>query len=825
MNPTADPSLPIYAALPAIRSALREGRTLVLQAPPGAGKSTALPLALLEEPWLEGKRVWMLEPRRLAARNIAARMSALLNEAVGETVGYRVRFESRVGPKTRLEVLTEGLLTRRLQQDPLLEGVGLVIFDEFHERSLQTDLGLLLCREVQTLREDLRLLVMSATLDAEGLGRFLGAPVVRVEGRAHPVEVRYLASDPQGPLGGVVAAGVSRALREEDGDVLVFLPGVGEILQVQRLLSGRHPGVRVTPLYGDLPLAAQQEAILPDPLRRRVVLSTSIAETSLTIEGIRVVVDPGYSRLPRFDAKSGLTRLETVRVTRDVAEQRAGRAGRLGPGVCYRLYSAATFAQLLPERRPEILEADLAPLVLELAGWGVRDPQALDWLTPPPSGAVRQAQELLSALGALEGERLTERGRALLEWPTHPRLARLLVEGAALGEGALAADLAALLEEQDPLQGAGADLSLRLEALRKWRQTGRAPHADPDVLARVERLSRQWRARLGVPSSNIIPAPREVGRLLLLAYPDRLAQLRPGERSRYRLVGGRGVRLPPDDPLEGAPWLAVAHLDAGLEEGRVFLAAEVGPEAVEPLGKSVEVLEWDERRGELIAERQRRIGSLVLAREPFSPPLEQKGPPLCRALRREGLGLLPWTEELRQWQARVESLRRWRPEEGWPEVSDNWLLENLEGWLLPWLLPVRRREDFSLLPLREALEALLPWPLSSRLEALAPTHLRVPSGSRLRLTYFPDGSPPVLAVRLQEMFGQADTPRINEGRTPVVLHLLSPARRPVQVTQDLRSFWNTTYPELRKELRGRYPKHPWPDDPWRAEPTRGPKSR
>ncbi|RMH53286.1 MAG: ATP-dependent helicase HrpB [Deinococcus-Thermus bacterium] len=822
----ADASLPIHAALPAVRAALREESTLVLQAPPGAGKSTVLPLALLEEPWLEGKRVWMLEPRRLAARNIAARMAALLKEAVGETVGYRVRFESRVGPKTRLEVLTEGLLTRRLQQDPLLEDVGLVIFDEFHERSLQTDLGLLLCREVQALREDLRLLVMSATLDAEGLGRFLGAPVVRVEGRAYPVEVRYLASDPQGPLGGVVAAGVSRALREEEGDVLVFLPGVADIRQAQRLLAGRHPEVRITPLYGDLPLAAQQEAILPDPLRRKVVLATSIAETSLTIEGIRVVVDPGYSRLPRFDAKSGLTRLETVRVTRDVAEQRAGRAGRLGPGVCYRLYSAATFAQLLPERRPEILEADLAPLALELAGWGVQDICALDWLTPPPVGAVRQAQELLSALGALEGGRLTERGRALLEWPTHPRLACLLVEGATLGEGALAADLAALLEERDPLQGAGADLSLRLETLRRWRQTGQAPPgAEAGILERVERLSRQWRARLGVPPSNAIPAPRAIGRLLALAYPDRLAQLRPGERSRYRLASGRGVRLPPDDPLEGAPWLAVAHLDAGAEEGRVFLAAEVSPEAVEPLGKTVEVLEWDERQGELIAERQQRVGVLVLAREPFSPSLEQKGPLLCRVLRREGLGLLPWTEGLRQWQARVESLRRWRPEEGWPEVSDTWLLENLEGWLLPWLLPVRRREDFGRLPLREALEALLPWPLASRLETLAPTHLQVPSGSCLRLIYSPDGSPPVLAVRLQEMFGQADTPRVNEGRTPVMLHLLSPARRPVQVTQDLRSFWNTTYPELRKELRGRYPKHPWPEDPWRAEPTRGPKPR
>lgn len=430
----SDTSLPIYSVLPALRKALDTHRTAILQAPPGAGKSTVLPLELLHEPWLEGQKIWMLQPRRLAARNVAARMADLLGEPVGQTVGYQVRFERRVGPATRIEVLTEGILTRRLQQDPGLEGVGLILFDEFHERSLQADLGLVLCREVQqALRPDLRLLLMSATLDAEGLGTFLQAPVLTAEGRQYPVEIRYLPRDPEGPLPGVVAAAVSRALAEHAGDVLVFLPGVAEIARVERLLTERHPEIKITPLYGDLPLAAQQAAILPDPRQRKVVLATSIAETSLTIEGIRVVVDSGYSRLPRFEARSGLTRLVTVRVTRDAAQQRAGRAGRLGPGVCYRLWSPATDAQLLPQRRPEILEADLASLVLELARWGVQDPYALDWVTPPPAGALRQARDLLEALGALENHTLTERGKALLEWPTHPRLAHLLLEGLAWG--------------------------------------------------------------------------------------------------------------------------------------------------------------------------------------------------------------------------------------------------------------------------------------------------------------------------------------------------------------------------------------------------------
>lgn len=827
----SEATLPIYQVLPELRKALGSQRTVILQAPPGAGKSTVLPLELLAEPWLGGQKIWLLEPRRLAARSVAARMAASLGEEVGQTVGYRVRFESRVGPDTRIEVLTEGILTRRLQKDPSLEGVGLVIFDEFHERSLQADLALVLCREVQqALRDDLRLLLMSATLDGEQLSRLLNAPVLAAEGRQYPVETHYLPRDPVGPLSGVVASAVSRALSEQSGDILAFLPGVGEINRVQRLLTERHPEVKLTPLYGDLPLSAQQEAILPDPTWRKVVLATSIAETSLTIEGIRVVVDSGYSRLPRFDAKTGLTRLETMRVTLDAAEQRRGRGGRQGPGVCYRLWGQIIHRQLQAQRKPEILEADLAPLVLELTHWGVQDIHALDWVTPPPTGALRQACDLLQALGALEGQTLSERGRQMLDWPTHPRLAHLLLEGQALGESALAADVASLLEERDPLpREAGADLGLRLEALRLWRKTRQIQHrAKPGVLARIERLSMQWRNHLGIGPDHSPPNPGTVGLLVALAYPDRLARLRGGAdaRLRYRLSGGRGVRLGEDDPLAGTPWLATAHLDAGQEEGRIFLAAPVQPLVLLPFARQVETLAWDARNGVLQAQREMRIGEVVLSSQPLQAiDPQQRSGILCQVVRSEGLGLLPWTEDLRQWQARVLSLRNWRPDENWPDLSDTQLLETLEDWLAPWLENVWRREDFTRLELASILKARLAWPLLARLDELAPRYLAVPSGSHIRLAYTPDGSPPVLAVKLQELFGLADTPAVNDGRTPVLLHLLSPAQRPIQVTQDLRSFWNNTYPEIRKELRGRYSKHPWPEDPWKAEPTRKIKPR
>jgi len=836
--------LPIYEALPALKTHLQTQPTVILQAPPGAGKSTVLPLELLNEPWLHGQRILMLEPRRLAARSVATRMSDLLGEEVGQTVGYRVRFEQRISARTRIEVLTEGILTRRLQHDPELNGIGLVIFDEFHERSLHADLALALCREAQqALRNDLRLLVMSATLDGDALSAILGnAPIISTSGRQFAVQVNYAARDPVelpyglGGLPNVVADAVSRALAEHDGDVLAFLPGAAEIQRAERILAERHSSLQVRPLFGELTLEAQQSAILPDAAgRRKVVLASAIAETSLTIEGVRVVVDSGLARIPHFDSRSGLTQLETVRVTLDSANQRAGRAGRLGPGVCYRLWSAQTHARLNPSRKPEILEADLAPLRLELAQWGVRDVTDLNWVTAPPVGAIRHAQEVLTQLGALDGHRLTPDGQAMLDFPTHPRLAHLLVRAAKLpgGKGlALACDVAALLDDRDPLlreeaRTAGADLTLRVEALRHWRATQRGLYgADMRALARIERVAAQWRKQLNVRVDNIRPDAYEVGALVMLAYPDRIAQTRD-KGTAYRLANGRGVQLAQTDALAHSPWLAVAHLDGAAgtsgsnagDIGRIFLAAPLHEDDLKPITTEHEVLGWDAKQGILVARRERRVGELVLSSQPstaMSPA--KRAQVLCDVVRSEGLSLLNWTEAARQWQARVQSLRLWRGE-AWPDVSDETLLARLEDWLLPYLDKVSKRDDFARLDVLSIISALLPWAAQNQLAALAPTHLDVPSGSSIALEYAA-GAPPVLAVKLQEMFGLADTPTVNEGRTKVMLHLLSPARQPIQVTQDLRSFWANTYPVVRKELRGRYNKHPWPEDPWNAPPTR-----
>ncbi len=834
----SSPALPIEPVLPAIRAALQNATALALQAPPGAGKTTRTPLALLDEPWLTGQTILMLEPRRLAVRAAAARMAGLLGEPVGQTVGYRIRFDRQISRQTRIEVVTEGILTRRLQRDPGLGGVGLVMFDEFHERSLHADLALALCLDSQRgLRNDLRLLVMSATLDGAAAAKLLGdAPVVTSAGRSWPVACHYLPGDAHRlDLAGVVRA-ILTALAQHDGDVLVFLPGGGEIRQVQHRLEAEpaSAGLALAALYGDLPGAAQQQAIQPDPAgRRKVVLATSIAETSLTIEGVTVVVDAGWTRVPRFDPRNGLTRLETVRVSADAAEQRAGRAGRLGPGVCYRLWSEATHARLRPRRVPEILEADLAPLALELANWGVNDPATLAWLDPPPSGALAQARAVLADLEAVDEQgRITPTGRTLAELPTHPRLAHLLRRGVALGQGALAADLAAVLEERDLLRGAhpfGSDLTVRLEALQAFRREGRAGvqrwAADSSACAKVELMARRWRELLTIvaapePASD----PALVGLLLALAYPDRIARRREGSADRYQLANGRGARLAVGDPLSGSDWLTVAQLDAGVSEGRIWLAAPVTLADLEnhlaARISTIAEVTWDERQAAVIARRERRLGALVLSSE----MLPDADPALLRqamrvGVRQMGLDRLPWTRDLRDWQARVLALRHWFPDEGWPEVADDWLTEHLAEWLEPWLDGITRREHLPRLDLAAALQSVLDGRLRPRLNELAPTHLTVPSGSRIRLQY-PPGAPPVLAVKLQEVFGLADTPRIAGGRVAVTLHLLSPAQRPIQVTQDLRGFWERTYAEVKKELKGRYPKHPWPDDPWNAAPTR-----
>ncbi|MES2819404.1 MAG: ATP-dependent helicase HrpB [Pseudomonadota bacterium] len=843
-------SLPIDAVLPALRQALRNRHEAVLEAPPGAGKTTRVPLALLDEPWLAGQSILMLEPRRLAARAAAERLAEQLGEAVGETVGYRIRLESRVGPRTRIEVVTEGILARRLQADPALEGVGLVIFDEFHERSLDADLALALCLNGRALLRDdaaspLKLLLMSATLEGERLARLLDdAPVMRSEGRLFPVELRWGRPFPSGPAYGKdglearVLDCVLQALNDETGSLLVFLPGQAEIRRVgERLaeaLQGRRD-VLLCPLHGELALTAQRAAIAPAPAgQRKVVLATPIAETSLTIEGVRVVIDAGLARVPRFDPGSAMTRLDTQRISRASATQRAGRAGRLEPGICYRLWSEAQHEQLAAYAGAEILQADLTGLALQLARWGVT-PDELAWLDPPPAAAYAQAQDLLARLGALAekpgGWTLTTHGQAMAELPAHPRIAHLLLRGQALGLSELACDLAALLGERDIQRGGGADLHSRLALLGAGAARGE--------VQRLRQLARQFRGLLrgGAANSEVSFAagdPRGLGLLLAFAYPDRVARQRRAGGAEYRLANGRAALFAEADALMKHEWLVVADLGSrqGQREERIYLAAALDPGLfdgvlAEQLSER-ETLEWDEREGLLRAERQRRVGELILSREPLSTLDEiSRSRALLELVRRKGLELLPWTPELRQWQARVALLRGLdlasQATSEWPAVDDAALLAGLEDWLQPYLGKVTRLGHFANLDLAGLLQNLLPWPLPQRLEELAPRALAVPSGSRIGLDY--GESPPVLAVRLQELFGLGETPRIAGGRQAVKLHLLSPARRPVQVTQDLASFWRNTYQEVKKDLKGRYPKHYWPDDPLIAEPTARAKPR
>lgn len=833
------PRLPIEDVLPALRAQLAAHAIVVLQAPPGAGKTTLAPLALLAEPWLAGRSISMLEPRRLAARAAAARMAELLGEPVGETVGYRIRFETRVSQATRIEVLTEGILGRRIQADPALEGVGLVIFDEFHERHLQTDLALALTLDAQRgLREDLKILVMSATLDAHAVAQALGnAPVVASEGRQYPVDIQYLERDPDGPLPPAVAAAVREALARDPGDVLAFLPGGGEIRRAAELLRA-DPAlarVRVHALYGDLPKAEQDRAIRPDAGgARKVVLATPIAESSLTIEGVRVVVDSGYARAPRFDPVSGLTRLDTVRVSKQSADQRAGRAGRLAPGVCYRLWTETTQRGLVARSLPEILSVDLAPLALELAQWGVADVNALTWLDAPPAPAMAQARALLRELDALDADgRITDAGRAMAALPLHPRLAHMLRAAQPLGLAGLACDAAALLVERDILLRETArqtcDLHDRVEALIAFREHGRAAAqsrgADAGACALAEQAAAQWRRLLGAPAPPGAAQvhAQDIGLLLALAYPDRIAQQREAGSARYRLANGKGARLLCDDHLRKQAYLVAASLDAGRAEGVIYLAAPVEPAALRThLATHIRTEDrvcWDEQQEAVVASREERLGEIVL----HSRRLEEAAPEARQAamlagVRRLGLQVLPWTPEARGLQSRVLSLRHWLPEEDWPDLSDQVLADTLDQWLAPYLAGMSRREHLGRLDLFSILRDRLDWQQGQRLEASAPTHLEVPSGSRLRLRYVP-GESPVLAVKLQEMFGLADTPRVAGGRVPVTLQLLSPAQRPIQVTQDLRGFWERTYAEVKKELKGRYPKHPWPDDPWNATPT------
>jgi ATP-dependent helicase HrpB len=827
------PELPIEEVLPELRDALRRRTAAVLQAPPGAGKTTRVPLALLDEPWLAGQRIVMLEPRRLAARAAARRMAATLGERVGDTVGHRVRMDTRVGPRTRLEVVTEGVLARMLQSDPALEGVGLVIFDEFHERSLHADLGLALALQSQSLlRDDLRILVMSATLDGAAVAALLdGAPVVTSAGRAHPVETRYLPRPAEGWLDARVARAALEALHREPGDVLVFLPGQAEIRRVEDRLreAGPGPGVRVAPLHGSLPQEAQDRAIEPSPPgERKVVLATSIAETSLTIEGVRTVVDSGVMRVPRFSPRTGMTRLETTPVTRASAEQRRGRAGRVGPGVCYRLWTEAEQHGLVPHAAPEILAADLAPLALELAAWGIADPAELRWLDPPPAAAFAQARELLAQLGALDAAgAATPRGRRMAGLGTHPRLAHMLLRGAELGLGALASDLAALLEERDPFRVDGgvpdADLRLRLEALRDPRGGGRGHRVDAGTLHRARDAARHWREALAIrqPAARAADETESAGLLLAFAYPDRIAQMRSGQPGRFLLRNGRGAVLEGAQALAEAPYLVAAELDGQGRESRVYLAAPLAEEELAAhfaeQTETEETVAWDAETGSVRARRRERLGALVLRDAPLADPDPGAvAAALLDGIARAGIAALPWSRDTQRLRERLTFLHRHDP--AWPDASDAALLAALPEWLGPHLYGLRRLDDVRRLDLAGILLAGLPWDRRAALDELAPSHVEVPSGSRIPVDYS-DPDAPVLAVRLQEVFGLTETPRVAGGRVPLTMHLLSPAHRPVQVTRDLASFWRGTYFEVKKDLKGRYPKHYWPEDPLQATPT------
>jgi ATP-dependent helicase HrpB len=732
-------------------------------------------------------------------------MASTLGEAVGETVGYRVRLDSKVGPRTRIEVVTDGLFLRMLQDDPSLEGVGCVIFDELHERGLETDTAFALVRESQqALREDLRVIAMSATLDPGPVSERLGgAPVIESAGRMFPVDTRYLDREAGGRFEDTVASAVRNALAQESGSALVFLPGVGEIRRVEERLQGLAANVDVAPLYGDLSPAEQDRAIAPSPAgRRKVVLATSIAETSLTIEGVRIVIDGGLMRVPRFAPRSGMTRLETVRVSQASADQRRGRAGRLEPGVCFRLWTEEAQRGLLPFTPPEILDADLAPLALELAAWGVADATTLPWLTPPPASALVTARALLLDIGAIDtASAITPHGRAMVRLGQHPRLAHLVLEGRALRQGKVAALIAAILGERDFLRERDVDLRHRVD----MALTGRAPRLIAESARRL--TSREAR--------DESPEPSMTGALLALAYPDRIGRRRAGTANRYLLSGGRGAALPEGDAMSNEEFLVVADLDGAAQDARIFLAAPITLVEIEELyGERIvdeEIVDW--RDGSVVARRRRRFGALVIEDKPINKPDPEKvKAAMLAGLRQRGL---PWSDELRSWRQRIAFLRHL--DAHWPDLSDEALLRSLD-WLEPFVDGAARRIDFA-----AAVKALVPWDRQRQVDALAPTHIEVPSGSRVPVDYA-NPAEPTLSVRLQEMFGLTDTPRI-ANKVPVTIHLLSPARRPVQVTRDLASFWKTAYRDVKAELKGRYPKHYWPDDPLIAEPTARAKPR
>lgn len=803
----------------------------MLVAPPGAGKTTRIPPALLGEPWLENNQVLLLQPRRIAARTAAQRMARERNEAAGETFGWRVRHDHCTSQATRVEVLTEGLFLRRLQGEPDLPGVGAVIFDEFHERNLHADLALALLLEArQALRPDLRIIVMSATLAAEPVAEMLQAPILQVDTAEWPVETHYLVLN-HNRLEERVATAIGLALETAPGDVLTFLPGVPEIRRVSDLLSSRKlPGTpRIQPLHGSLPLASQDQVIQPPPAgERRVILATSIAETSLTIPGIHLVIDAGLSRRQRYDPATGLSRLETQTVSRDCADQRRGRAGRTAPGICWRLWSESADRGLVETREPEVACVDLCGLVLELAAWGNPDPTAYAWLTPPPETPLAQARSLLTDMGALDEQvRITAIGRKLVELPLHPRLARMVLWGQEQQQAGLAVLLAAMLEERDvflrqPGKNRSVDLRPRLRAWWNWKNRIPVEGLHEGICHAIRRSEEQLRQKLGTPQWD--GDDSFLGGLIAQAWPERIAMQRRSTRVQYLLASGRGARVSPADALAGSPFLAVVEVDAGEGEGWIRQAVALDEEELRQVRQVAiedrEWIEWDDSKSGVQAVQRESLGAIILKERPLNEPsLELVTAAVCDGIRRLGLESLPWNREIRDWRERVCFLRGPGGQTDFPDLSDSELLATLEEWLAPFLSSVRRKSHFPRIDLAAALAWRLPPDGQQRLQQLAPSYWVAPTGSRLRLEYHNDG-PPVLAVRVQEMFGTTVTPTVCNGRIPVLLHLLSPARRPVQITRDLAGFWQSIYPEVRKDLRGRYPRHPWPEDPLQALPVR-----
>jgi ATP-dependent helicase HrpB len=841
MNP-----YPIDPILPELKEAIINNPSVVLHAPPGAGKTTRVPIALLELIPPEQGRIIMLEPRRIAAVSAARWMARLLDEPAGKTVGYSIRFQSKVSQETRIEVVTEGILTRRIQFDPELRGVSMIIFDEFHERSLHADLALALSLDIRlNLRPDLKLLVMSATMDTGPIASLLGsAPVISSSGKAFPVEERYIEEKRGKPLYEKTTDAVKTALKECAGDILVFLPGAGEIRAASEallpLVKLKGKGLSLHQLYGDLPFEEQERALLPCE-NRKIVLSTNIAETSLTIEGVRVVIDCGLTRRLRYDPSTGMNRLITVPVSKASAEQRKGRAGRLGPGVCYRLYSRYSFESSKPFTPPEILESDLSSLVLELAAWGVGDPAELSWLDAPPASSVESARQLLADLGALDtGGSVTSTGKAMVRLPLHPRLARLLLRASELGCTGLSSDLAALLSERDIFRRSAPagligrmvhegdpDIAHRIDLLNAWRDGKELPGwVDIGALKTVQRSADQLRRLLPKTGQASVWEKSDadiVSRLILCAFPDRIAGLRVEGEGRFILVSGRGVRLPFMCGLSKSPYIVAVNADAGDKtEGIVHIASPLTETLIreECAGRirNNRRVEWDKREGGLTAVIEELLGSVVLSERPFNPSDDEAAPLLCEAVR-TSQARLNFSKEARQLQGRVALMKRVFTEEAWPDLSVEHLTATPEKWLQPWLGKTRSSRDITALDLFPALRGLLTWQQSRLLDERAPSSIFVPSGRRIALDYA-SGEIPVLAVKLQEMFGLADTPEIAGGRVKVLLHLLSPGRRPVQITQDLKGFWDNSYRLVKRELKGRYPKHPWPDDPWNAVPTR-----